>query len=131
MRALSAVTAVHPNDRLFTAVLTARSRFTEAVRSYERALAEPATLPVREHAGGIFDQPASPELSTNSLDVLSQQKDEARDRLIAAQRQWGGRVAATRSQLTAGAVVGGRPTPRLEHRADRIRTDRRPNRSRG
>ncbi len=93
LRALSSLTDIQATDRLFTAVLTARSRFTESVRRYERALAEPAIVETRQPAGGLFrspssSHPSSPSSNSASLEELERDKIEAREQLVSAQRLW-------------------------------------------
>ncbi len=97
IRALSSLTDIQATDRLFTAVLTARSRFTESVRRYERAIAEPVVQEARQPAGGLFRAPSSgpssglsssPAIDSASLAQLERDKIEAREQLVSAQRLW-------------------------------------------
>lgn len=110
IRALSSLTDIQATDRLFTAVLTARSRFTESVRRYERAIAEPAVQDARQPAGGLFNAPSSiPETDSASLEQLERDKIDAREQLVSAQRLWENskppQQAGSALQLWSGAGI--------------------------
>ncbi len=78
-RALRSSRADAVSSRAFDSVVAARSRFSSAVKAYEGAVSKASQL-------ALSGRPVGPE--HDDLVELELKKDEARDRLLDAQRLW-------------------------------------------